>query len=160
MSDLPYESTARRTHEDSAFDKNAPSQPARKKPTEAEKHAKLKKLDATPAGWLSSQTPARGRPRAQPSLPAGAGDCAGKRAPSAGAAALSRRAAAVACAAAAAQHGASAAEARVLGRLGRRLYELTEDRIDLVLAMPGSRRPTPAHASWYTSAQESSFDRL
>ena len=46
--------------------------------------------------------------------------------------------AAVACAAAAARAEAPAAEARVLGELwGGAFYELTEEALDLVLAMPG-----------------------
>ena len=46
--------------------------------------------------------------------------------------------AAVACAATAARAAAPAAEARVLGELwGGAFYELTEEALDLVLAMPG-----------------------
>ena len=46
--------------------------------------------------------------------------------------------AAVACAAAAARGAAPAAETRVLGELwGGAFYELTEESLDLVLAMPG-----------------------
>ena len=46
--------------------------------------------------------------------------------------------AAVACAAAVARAAAPVAEARVLGELwGGAFYELTEEALDLVLAMPG-----------------------
>ena len=62
--------------------------------------------------------------------------------------------AAVACAAAAARGGAPAAEARVLGELwGGTFYELTEEALDLVLAMPGEAAIRPAGPPpWYTSA--------
>ena len=57
---------------------------------------------------------------------------------------------AVAGAAAAARGGAPAAEARVLGELwGGAFYELTEEALDLVLAMPGDRSwLVQVHAPW------------
>ena len=55
--------------------------------------------------------------------------------------------AAVACAAAATRAAAPAAEARVLGELwGGAFYELTEEALDLVLAMPGEAPHTAIRA--------------
>ena len=60
--------------------------------------------------------------------------------------------AAVACAAAATRAAAPAAEARVLGELwGGAFYELTEESLDLVLAMPGEALRSwlvQVHAPW------------